>query len=90
MEMAYIGQQEVIAALHGTGDDDLADRLQRCMTARRNATTVMGGHIPAGRRLFLVSSGDDPWVVGGHSVLVGGGHNVEPCHHPDTFSSRLA
>ena len=35
MEMAYIAQQEVIAALRDTGDHDLADRLYRCMTARQ-------------------------------------------------------
>jgi hypothetical protein len=35
MEMAYADQQEVIAALHEVGDPDLAHRLQRCMTARR-------------------------------------------------------
>ena len=35
MEMAYIGQREVMAALRATGHTDLADRLHRCMTARR-------------------------------------------------------
>jgi hypothetical protein len=35
MEMAYINQQEVIAALDEIGDVDLADRLQRCMNARQ-------------------------------------------------------
>jgi hypothetical protein len=34
MEMAYTVQQEVIATIYGIGDSDLADRLQRCMTAR--------------------------------------------------------
>jgi hypothetical protein len=35
MEMAYIAQQEVIDALRSVGDADLAVRLERCMTARR-------------------------------------------------------
>jgi hypothetical protein len=35
MEMAYATQQEVIAALYEIGDTDLADRLERCMTARQ-------------------------------------------------------
>jgi hypothetical protein len=35
MEMVYVTQAEVIATLCEIGDDDLAIRLQRCMTARR-------------------------------------------------------
>jgi hypothetical protein len=35
MEMAYAAQEEVIVALHAIGDYDLANRLERCMTARR-------------------------------------------------------
>ena len=35
MAMMYAAQQEVIAALHAIGELDLADRLERCMTARR-------------------------------------------------------
>jgi hypothetical protein len=35
MEIAYIAQQEVIAALYEIGDPDLAGRLERCMTARQ-------------------------------------------------------
>jgi hypothetical protein len=35
MEIAYVAQQEVIAALYEIGEPDLADRLERCMTARR-------------------------------------------------------
>ena len=35
MEEAYAAQQEVIVALHANGDIDLAARLERCMTARR-------------------------------------------------------
>jgi hypothetical protein len=35
MEMAYTAQQQVIAALYGIGEPDLADRLECCMTARR-------------------------------------------------------
>ena len=35
MAMMYAAQQEVIAALRGIGEPDLADRLERCMTARR-------------------------------------------------------
>ena len=35
MEMAYAAQQEVIDALHGIGDHDLANRLTRCMTTRQ-------------------------------------------------------
>jgi hypothetical protein len=35
MDMAYIAQQEVIAALCEIGDPDLTARLQRCMSARQ-------------------------------------------------------
>jgi hypothetical protein len=35
MAMMYAAQQEVIAALHAIGEPDLADRLENCMTARR-------------------------------------------------------
>jgi hypothetical protein len=35
MEMAYATQEVVIAVLYEIGDPDLADRLQRCMTARQ-------------------------------------------------------
>ena len=35
MEMAYTIQQKVITGLRNIGDSDLADRLQRCMTARQ-------------------------------------------------------
>ena len=35
MAMAYAAQQQVIAALYLIGEVDLADRLERCMTARR-------------------------------------------------------
>jgi hypothetical protein len=35
MEIAYATQQQVIAALYAIGDPDLANRLERCMTARR-------------------------------------------------------
>ena len=35
MEMAYADQQQVIAILNEIGDPDLADRLERCMTARQ-------------------------------------------------------
>jgi hypothetical protein len=33
--MAYADQQQIIATLYGIGDADLADRLRRCMIARR-------------------------------------------------------
>jgi hypothetical protein len=36
MEMAYAAQQEIIATLYEIDDPDLASRLQRCMTARRD------------------------------------------------------
>ncbi len=35
MAMMYVAQQEVIAALYVIGEPNLADRLERCMTARR-------------------------------------------------------
>jgi hypothetical protein len=35
MARAYMAQQEVIAALQAIGEVDLADRLERCMTVRR-------------------------------------------------------
>jgi hypothetical protein len=35
MENAYPAQQEIIAALREIGDNDLAHRLERCMTARQ-------------------------------------------------------
>jgi hypothetical protein len=35
MEMAYAAQQGVIAVLYEIGDPDLAARLEKCMTARR-------------------------------------------------------
>ena len=35
MAMACTAQQQVITALHGIGDHNLADRLARCMIARR-------------------------------------------------------
>ena len=35
MATMYAAQQEVIAALRSIGEPDLADRLERCMTARR-------------------------------------------------------
>jgi hypothetical protein len=41
------------------------------------------------RRLCLVSPTNDPWLVGGHSLLVRIGGNIESCHHPDTIPSRL-
>src|ERR1700693_5429760 len=36
MATMYAAQQEVIAALRGIDEPDLADRLERCMTARRD------------------------------------------------------
>jgi hypothetical protein len=36
MEMAYAAQEEVIVALTEVGEVDLADRLERCMTARHD------------------------------------------------------
>jgi hypothetical protein len=36
MAMMYAAQQEVITALRSIGEVDLADRLERCMTARRD------------------------------------------------------
>ncbi len=36
MSMAYATQQQVIAVLHEIGEPDLAVRLERCMTARRD------------------------------------------------------
>jgi hypothetical protein len=47
MEMAYITQQQVIAALYEIGDPDLADRLECCVTAANNATMATVGHIHA-------------------------------------------
>jgi hypothetical protein len=35
METMYAAQQEVIVVLHAIGETDLADRLERCMSARR-------------------------------------------------------
>jgi hypothetical protein len=35
MELSYANQRDVIAILYEIGDSDLADRLQRCMTARQ-------------------------------------------------------
>ena len=35
MEISYTEQQQIITALRDSGNSDLADRLQRCMTARR-------------------------------------------------------
>ena len=35
MAMMYAAQQKVIALLNETGDFDLATRLERCMSARR-------------------------------------------------------
>ena len=35
MAVTYIAQEEVIAALYGIGELDLAARLERCTTARR-------------------------------------------------------
>ena len=34
--MAYVAQQQVIVAFTEVGEPDLADRLERCMTARRD------------------------------------------------------
>jgi hypothetical protein len=34
MAMAYTAQQQVTVALRAIGEVDLADRLERCMTAR--------------------------------------------------------
>jgi hypothetical protein len=36
MAMAYATQQQVIVALTEGGEVDLAERLERCMTARRD------------------------------------------------------
>jgi hypothetical protein len=36
MALMYAAQEDVIAALQGIGEPDLADRLERCMTARRD------------------------------------------------------
>jgi hypothetical protein len=36
MATAYAAQEEVIAALYGLDETDLAERLERCMLARRN------------------------------------------------------
>ena len=90
MEMAYIAQQEVIAALHEIGDPDLAAP-SPTLYDRSPATPLwrwLAILLPIAR-MFLVSSRDDTRMVGGHSLLVGGGHNVEPCHHLDTIPSRL-
>jgi hypothetical protein len=35
MELAYAAQEEIIDTLYEIGDDDLAARLERCMTARQ-------------------------------------------------------
>ena len=35
MKIAYLAQQEVVAVLYEIGEPILADRLQRCMTARQ-------------------------------------------------------
>ena len=83
-------QQEVIAALCEIGDTDLADRLQRCMTARQQRHYGDGWpySLPI-VRMLLVSPRNDARMVGGHALLVRGGHNIDPCHHPHTFTSRL-
>jgi hypothetical protein len=36
MAMMYAAQQQVIVALHSIDDPDLADRLERCLTVRRD------------------------------------------------------
>ena len=90
MEMAYTVQQEVIATLNEIGDHDLADRL-RTLYDRSPATPLwrrLAIFLPIASML-LVSPRDDTGMVGGHSLLVGGGHNIEPCHHLDTIPSRL-
>jgi hypothetical protein len=39
--------------------------------------------------MLLVPSRDDPWLVGGHSLLVGNSLRVERRHHPRTVAGRL-
>src|ERR1700680_3753588 len=43
MATMYAAQQEVIVALTEVGDPDLADRLDRCMTGRRDRRRCGGG-----------------------------------------------
>jgi hypothetical protein len=47
MEMAYTAQQQVIAAVYGMGESDLAGRLERCMTARLRGTAEVVGRTSA-------------------------------------------
>jgi hypothetical protein len=39
--------------------------------------------------LPLVPMRNDPWLVGGHSLLVRIGGNIERCHHLNTIPGRL-
>ena len=82
MAMMYAAQQEVIAALQVIGEPDLADRLERCMTVRRDRRGGDGWpHICRSaacvwcRRPMIRS-----WWYG--MPMDGRGNHLEPCHHP--------
>jgi hypothetical protein len=40
----FAAQEEIIFALHGIDESDLAIRLERCMTARRDRLLPSGGN----------------------------------------------
>jgi hypothetical protein len=65
MEIAYVTQAEVIAALYEIGDPDLAARLERCASASP-LWRWLAIFVPI-RSLRLVSSRDDPWMVVRHA-----------------------
>jgi hypothetical protein len=61
MEMMYSDQEQVIVALRSIGEPDLAARLDRCTTARREQRTC-GATMPAAR--ILHRTGDRTWHLG--------------------------
>jgi hypothetical protein len=49
MATMFAAQEEIIVTLRGIDESDLATRLERCMTARRDQRGGDGGRSPAGQ-----------------------------------------
>ena len=73
MAMMYAtAQQQVIAALCGIGEPDLADRLERCMTARRERRGGDGWPFTCRSAACVwCRPTDDPFMVEWHVPMVG-------------------
>jgi hypothetical protein len=91
MAMKYAAQDEVIVALRFIGESDLAGRLERCMTARRERRGGDGWPFTCrSAACFWCCPAMNPIMPVRHVPMVGSGDNVEPCHRADRFVGWLA